>query len=148
MHSKIISSHNFKQKSGYWLTCFNFWGLKVQRNSWIWKTVTINIKLIVWKLKYIHYNHQTLSILAEKGSITTITSPNVHPYLIAYDCTGCVEDSCMETAFQLSQQTVIIRIASQGLGFQISHVIITVEFTPFWGYLQLGHPVTCENIKF
>ena len=27
------------------------------------------------------------------------------------------------------------------------HLIGTVEFTPFWGYLQLYYPVTCENIK-
>ena len=43
-------------------------------------------------------------------------------------------------------------VASQGVfnkcwSFQISHPIVTVEFTPFWGYLQLDLPVTCENIK-
>ena len=54
--------------------------------------------------------------------------------------------------FQLPQQTVIIRIASQGVftkcsSFQISHLIVTVEFTAFGGYRQLDHPVTRENIK-
>ena len=54
--------------------------------------------------------------------------------------------------FQLPQQTLIIRIASRGIftqcsSFQISHLIVTMEFTPFRGYLQLDHPVTCENIK-
>ena len=54
--------------------------------------------------------------------------------------------------FQLPQQTVIIRIASQGIfpkcsSFQSSHLIVTDEFTPFWFHLQLDHPVTCENIK-
>ena len=54
--------------------------------------------------------------------------------------------------FQFPQQTVIIRTASQGVftkysSVQISHLIFTVEFTPFWGYLKLDHPVTCENIK-
>ena len=38
--------------------------------------------------------------------------------------------------FQLPQQTLIIRIASRGVfttcsSFQISHLIFTVEFTPF-----------------
>ena len=38
--------------------------------------------------------------------------------------------------FQLPQQTVIIRIASQGVftkcsSFQISHLILIVEFNPF-----------------
>ena len=54
--------------------------------------------------------------------------------------------------FQLPQQTVIIRIASQGVftkcsSFKSSYLTVTVEFTPFWGHLQLDHPVTCENIK-
>ena len=54
--------------------------------------------------------------------------------------------------FQLPQQTVIIRIASQGVftkcsSFQISYLILTVEFNPFLGYLQLDHPVKCENMK-
>ena len=57
-----------------------------------------------------------------------------------------------ELTFQLPQQIVIVRIASQGVftkcsSFQISHLIVTVEFTPLRGYLQLDHPVTCENIK-
>ena len=29
----------------------------------------------------------------------------------------------------------------------LSHLIVTVEFTPFWDYLQLDHPVAYENIK-
>ena len=38
--------------------------------------------------------------------------------------------------FQLPQQTVIMRIASQGvftkcLSFQSSHLVVTVKFTPF-----------------
>ena len=38
--------------------------------------------------------------------------------------------------FQLPQQTLIIRIASQAVftkcsSFQISHLIVTLEFTPF-----------------
>ena len=54
--------------------------------------------------------------------------------------------------FQLPQQTVIIRIASHGVftkssSFQISYLILTVEFNPFLGYLQLDHPVKCENMK-
>ena len=54
--------------------------------------------------------------------------------------------------FQLFWQTVIIQIASQGVftkcsSFQISHLVVTVKFTPFCGYLQLDHPVTYENIK-
>ena len=41
-----------------------------------------------------------------------------------------------ELTFQLPQQIVIVRIASQGVftkcsSFQISHLIVTVEFTPF-----------------
>ena len=55
--------------------------------------------------------------------------------------------------FQLPQQTLIIRIASQAVftkcsSFQISHLIVTLEFTPFRGPLQLDHPVTRENIKY
>ena len=73
-------------------------------------------------IKDIHYNHQTLRILAKIGSITTITSPKhsrsqelIHfchkmvfaivlpmnknafffGYLILYDCSGHVEGSCM-----------------------------------------------------
>ena len=54
--------------------------------------------------------------------------------------------------FQLPQQTVIIIIASQGVftkcsSFKSSYQTVTVEFTPFWGHLQLDHPVACENIK-
>ena len=55
--------------------------------------------------------------------------------------------------FQLPQQTLIIRIVSQGeftkcSRFQISHLLVTVEFTDLCcGYLQLNLPVTCENIK-
>ena len=53
---------------------------------------------------------------------------------------------------QWSQESVIIQIASQGIftkcsSFQISHQIVTVKLTPLWCYLQLDHPVTCENIK-
>ena len=49
-------------------------------------------------------------------------------------------------------QTAIFRIASQGKftkcsSFQISYLILTVEFNPFWGYLQLDDPVTCEIIE-
>ena len=55
--------------------------------------------------------------------------------------------------FQLPQQTVNMRTARHGvfakcLSFQISHVIVTMESTPFRGYLQLDHPVTCKDIKF
>ena len=54
--------------------------------------------------------------------------------------------------FQLPQETVIIRIASQGVftmctSFKSSDLFATVEFTPFRHHLQLDHPVTCENIK-
>ena len=54
--------------------------------------------------------------------------------------------------FKLPKQTVIIRIASQGvfikcLSFKSSDLFVTVKFTPFRGHLQLDHPVTCENIK-
>ena len=74
---------------------------------------------------------------SKKGSVTTITSPNVKAY--PYDS---VHVQVMwkvppwELTFQLPQQTVIIRIASQGvfrkcLSLQISHIIVTVEFTPF-----------------
>ena len=57
-----------------------------------------------------------------------------------------------ELTFQPTQQTLIIRITSQGVftqcsSFQICHLIVTVKFTPFGGYLQLDHPVTCKNIK-
>ena len=31
--------------------------------------------------------------------------------------------------------------------FQISHLIVTVEFAPFGTYRQLDHPVICGNIK-
>ena len=53
---------------------------------------------------------------------------------------------------QLPSQTVIIRTATQGeftkcSSFQISHLILTVEFNPFLGYLQLDHPVKRENMK-
>ena len=56
-----------------------------------------------------------------------------------------------ELTFQLPHQTANVRIASQGIFakcsiFQIGHLIVTVEFTPFF-HLQLGHPVKCENIK-
>ena len=54
----------------------------------------------------------------------------------------------LELTFQLPRQTVIIKFASQGVftkrsSFQNSHLIVTVEFTPFLGHLQLDHPVTC-----
>ena len=116
---------------------------------------------------------------SKKGSVATITSPKhtyrrkslifvtrwyctynsstdtnafFMSYLIVYDCTGHVEGSCLRTDIQLPQQTVIIRIASQGVFtkcsiFQSGHLIVTVEFTPFWGHLQLDHPVTCEIVK-
>ena len=44
-------------------------------NQVIDSKITINKKLKVRKLKDIHYNHQTLCILAKKGSIINITSP-------------------------------------------------------------------------
>ena len=31
--------------------------------------------------------------------------------------------------------------------FRSSHLIVTAKFPPFWGHLQLDHPVTSENIK-
>ena len=54
--------------------------------------------------------------------------------------------------FQIPQQTVIMRIASQSVftkcsSFRSSHLIVTAKFPPFWGHLQLDHPVTSENIK-
>ena len=54
--------------------------------------------------------------------------------------------------FQLPLQTVIIRTACQGVwikcsNFQISHLIVTVKFTPFRGYLKLDPPVPWENSK-
>ena len=50
-----------------------------------------------------------------------------------------------ELTFQLPQHTVIIRIEGQGVqtkssSFQISH-------SQAHSFLQLDHPVTCENIK-
>ena len=53
---------------------------------------------------------------------------------------------------QLSQQTVIIQIATQGIftkcsSFQTSHLIVTVKLTRFRGYLQLDQTVTCEKNK-
>ena len=66
-------------------------------------------------------------------------------------CTDHVEDSCMGLTFQLPQQTVIIRTASQGIfskcsSLQIS-LVVTVKSSPFRGYLQLDHPVRSENNK-
>ena len=137
-------------------------------------------KLKVWKLKDIHYNHQTLCILAKKESITTIISPKCsclleiinfchyvvlylqyfyqHEYMILKLSHGtwlyrsCGGSCVWGLTFQLPQQTVVIRITSQGVftkcsSFQISHLIITADFTPFGGCLQLDHPVTCENIR-
>ena len=66
-------------------------------------------------------------------------------------CTDHVEGSCMGLTFQLPQQTVIIRTASQGIfskcsSLQIS-LVVRVKSSPFRGYLQLDHPVTSENNK-
>ena len=64
-------------------------------------------------------------------------------------CTDHVEDSCMGLTFQLPQQTVIIRTASQGIFIKCSSLqislVVTVKSTPFRGYLQLDHPVANEN---
>ena len=81
-----------------------FWTFEGLRYREIAKygTVTINIKLTVWKLKDTYYNHQALRILAKKRSITTITSPNVCAYLIACDCIGHVEGSCMGTDISIT----------------------------------------------
>ena len=54
--------------------------------------------------------------------------------------------------YQLPQQTVIIRITSQGVftkcsSFQISDLIVTVKFDHFWAIFQLDHPFACKNIK-
>ena len=44
--------------------------------------------------------------------------------------------------------TILILFIYQVLEFpDQSPNSVAVEFTPFWGYLQLDHPVTCENIK-
>ena len=84
--------------------------------------------------------------------MSTDTNAFFLSYLIAYDCIGHVESSCMGTDISiapanLNHQDCKPRCIYQVLKFQISHLIITVEFTPFWGYLQLDHPVSCKNIK-
>ena len=125
----------------------------------------------VSKLKDIHYNYQTQCILAKKRSITTITSPKrsclhsiisfcyyfywqkcIFLNLIAYDCTGHVESSCMGTDISITSancnhQNCKLR-CTKCSSFQISHLIVRMGFIPFWGYLQLDHPVTCGNIKY
>ena len=72
---------------------------------------------------------------------------------IAYDWTGHVESFCVETDISITpancnRQNCKPRLFTKCSSFQISHLIVTVEFTPFWGYLQLDHLVRCENIKF
>ena len=59
-------------------------------------------------------------------------------YLIVYDCKGHYGRyiPAWELTYKSPQQTVIIRMTSQGVftkcsSFQISHLIVTVEFTPF-----------------
>ena len=37
-----------------------------------------------------------------------------------------------------------VYLLSTQVSNQSSHLIVTVEFTPFWGHLQLDHPV---NVK-
>ena len=131
----------------------------------------------VWKLKDIHYNHQTLCILGKKrvkfttitfmltgncsllwlrGTVLMILLPTQLHFskVISYHMTVQVMWTvpAWGLTFQLPQKTLIIRIASQDVftkctSFQTCLLIVTVELTPFWGYLQLGHPVTYENIK-
>ena len=136
--------------------------------------MTINTDVTVWKTKDIHYNHQTLCILAKIGSITTKLLPNNYAYRKSsiLSLGGTVLTIVVPTQmhfFQLSHSIWLYRscgrllhgdwhcnyhskLASQGVFtkcpiFQISHLIVTVKFIPLWGYLQLDHPVTCENIK-
>ena len=98
-------------------------------------------------------NHWFLSL---GGTVSTIVLPTQMHFskVISKHMTIQVKWKvpAWELTFQLPQQTVIIRIASYGVftncsSFQISHLILTVEFNPFWGYCQLDHPVTCENTK-
>ena len=83
----------------------------------------------VWKLRDIHYNHQTLRILAKKDQLTLYLLPNIHTYkkslifltrwyctynsstdtnaffwsyLIAYDCTGHLEGPCLRTDISIT----------------------------------------------
>ena len=98
---------------------------------------------------------EIIKFLSLGSTVLTIVLPTqIHFLKLSHSIwlnTGHVESFCLGTTFQLPQQTVI-RIKSQGVltkcsSFQISHLIVTVKFTPFWGYLQLDHPVTCGNIK-
>ena len=128
-------------------------------------------------LKDIHYNHihpgkrkviyhhnffqmfmptGNLLFLSLGGTVSTIVLPTQMHFskVILKHMTIQVKWKvpAWELTFQLPQQTVIIRIASQGVitkcsSFQTSHLILTVEFNPFWGYCQLDHPVTYENTK-
>ena len=68
------------------------------------------------------------------------------------DCTGHVEGSCIGndisiTSANFNHQNCKSSCIYQVLKFQISHLIVTLEFTPFRGSLQLDHSVTRENIK-
>ena len=98
-------------------------------------------------------NHYFLSLC---GTVLTIFLPTrIHDSkVISWHMTVQVVWNVLVwgLTFQLPQQTVVIRITSQGVftkcsSFQISHLIITADFTPFGGCLQLDHPVTCENIR-
>ena len=107
----------------------------------------------VWKLKDLHYNHQILRILANKGSITTITSPNVQAYLIANDCTGHVEGSCMGTdnsitSANCNHQNCNLRcICHSAWVSKLVMQLLQWSSLLFWGYCQLDHSLKCENIK-
>ena len=85
---------------------------------------------------------------------STDTNTFASRYLIAYDYTGHVGGSCLGTDISITSsncnhQNCKPSCIYQVLKFQIesSDLFVTVEFTPFWGHLQLDHPVTCENIK-
>ena len=92
---------------------------------------------------------EIIKFLSLGGTVLTIVLPTqIHFSKVISqhmtEQTGHVESFCLGTTFQLPQQTVII-IKSQGVltkcsSFQIIHLIVTVKFTPFRGYLQLDHP--------
>ena len=74
LHSKSMLSHNFKQrKSGYWLTCFNFWGLMITEIDMVSSYNLYKVESL--KAKRDALQSSDPAHPCKKGSITTITSP-------------------------------------------------------------------------
>ena len=124
----------------------------------------------VWKVKDIHYNHQILCILVKKGQLPQELLPNAHAYMKLFIF---VTRGALYLKYFYWHKYIFLKLSHsiwlyrsygwflhgdwhfnyprciyQVLKFpnQLPNSV-TVEFTLFWGYLQLDHPVTCENIK-